>query len=61
MLDPEMPPPQGCPRHPNNTGLIPCGPCAGARKIHDRFVRSEITHEQAVAAWSQATAAEEDR
>lgn len=50
--DPEMPPPQGCARHPNNTGLIACGPCAGARKIHQQFMNGDISHEAAVAAWS---------
>lgn len=51
-LDPEMPPPAGCRKHPNNTGLIPCGPCAGARKIHADFIAGNITHAEAVAAWS---------
>lgn len=52
MLDPDMPPPQGCLRHPNNTGLIRCGPCAGARQIHTGFMNGEITHEAAVTAWA---------
>ena len=52
MSDPQLPPPQGCPRHPNNTGLINCGACGGARKIHTRFVSGEISHAEAVAAWS---------
>lgn len=55
MLDPEMPPPQGCRMHPNNTGLIACGPCAGARRLHARFMSNEISHAEAVAAWSAAT------
>jgi hypothetical protein len=48
---PDGVPPAGCPKHPHNTGLIPCGACAGARKIHEGFMRGEITREQAVAAW----------
>lgn len=55
MSDPDLPPPQGCPKHPNNTGLIRCGPCAGARKIHERFIAGEMTHEEAVKAWSTTT------
>jgi len=50
-LDPELPPQQGCRKHPNNTGLIPCGPCAGARKIHQQFMAGEMTHAEAVSAW----------
>jgi hypothetical protein len=51
MLDPDMPPPQGCRLHPHNTGLISCGMCGGAVKIHGQFMRGEITHAEAVAAW----------
>lgn len=54
MLDPDLPPPLGCPKHPNNTGLVNCGACAGAREIHNRFMRQEISHEDAVRAWSEA-------
>lgn len=64
MLDPDMPPPQGCPLHPHNTGLIKCGPCGGARTIHTQFMSGEISHEEAVAAWRQAgprRAREEER
>lgn len=50
--DPTIPPPQGCRLHPHNTGMIACGPCAGARKIHAQFIGGEITHEEAVAAWA---------
>lgn len=55
MSDPEMPPPAGCSRHPHNTGLISCGPCAGARKIHHDFITGAITHAEAVAAWTDNT------
>lgn len=51
MLDAELPPPRGCRSHPNNTGLIKCGACAGARDLHTQFMSGEITHEEAVAAW----------
>ncbi|WP_187265013.1 hypothetical protein [Homoserinibacter sp. GY 40078] len=54
MSDPDMPPPQGCKLHPINTGLIPCGACAGARKLHDQFIRGEISHDDAVKAWGGA-------
>lgn len=50
-LDPEMPPPQGCRMHPNNTGSIACGACAGAVKIHKRFMTGEISHAEAVRAY----------
>src|SRR5690606_3609315 len=60
MSDPDLPPPQGCERHPNNTGLIPCGPCGGARKIHAAFISGEITHAEAVAAWTRSPRARED-
>jgi hypothetical protein len=56
MSDPDMPPPQGCRMHPLNTGLIACGACAGARKIHADFIAGRISHAQAVAAWTTATA-----
>lgn len=49
--EPDGVPPAGCPKHPHNTGLIPCGACAGARKLHEGFMRGEISREQAVAAW----------
>lgn len=52
MSDPLLPPPQGCRLHPNNTGLINCGACGGARKLHTRFMSGEISHAEAVVAWS---------
>lgn len=51
MLDPELPPPRGCPKHPTNNPRGDCGGCAGARDIHKQFMSGEITHAQAVAAW----------
>lgn len=50
-LDPNLPPPHGCRLHPNNTGSIACGACAGAVKIQKRFLQGEITHAEAVAAY----------
>lgn len=54
MLDPDLPPPNGCPRHPNNTGLVKCGACAGAREIHSRYMHGDISHADAVKAWQEA-------
>jgi hypothetical protein len=50
MEDPDLPPPVGCPRHPNGLMVGNCGPCGSARKSHDQYMRGEITHAQLVSA-----------
>jgi hypothetical protein len=57
---PDGVPPAGCPRHPHNTGLIPCGACAGARKIHEKFIRGEMSRDEAVLAWKPAETGDHD-
>ncbi|MDE2100838.1 MAG: hypothetical protein KGL39_26565 [Patescibacteria group bacterium] len=50
LTDPELPPPPGCRRHPNNLAVGNCGACAGSRKVHDAYMRGEITRDEAIAA-----------
>ncbi len=56
---PEGVPPAGCKRHPHNTGLINCGACGGARKIHEGFLRGEISRDDAIRAWQEPVPADE--
>jgi hypothetical protein len=50
MEDPDLPPPVGCPRHPNGLLTGNCGPCGSARKLNDAYTRGEITREELIAA-----------
>jgi hypothetical protein len=63
MEDSELPPPVGCPLHPNGLLTGRCGPCGSARKLHDQYMRGEISHSQLVSAHSARparTAPEDD-
>ena len=64
MEDPDMPPPVGCHLHPHGFPLGNCGGCASARKIHEGYLRGEVSRETAIEAHrpstSRATPLDED-